>query len=101
MKYIFNEIDDFFDEIGVTTTSLAFNPLKTLVGALRKKMEHIFLIDYFEDHRLQILIYLAQNYLWRLYGQTKKDLLQLQRQVSDVSIHQPIRVAPKPEKLHS
>jgi len=45
--------------------------------------------------------YLAQNYLWRLYGHTKKDLLALQCQVSEVSIHQPIRVAPKPKKLHS
>ena len=54
----------------------------------------------FKDH-VDWYTYLAQNYLWRLYGQTKKDLLQLQRQVSDVSIHQPIRVAPKPEPSHS
>lgn len=45
--------------------------------------------------------YLAKNYLHRLYGQTKRDLLQLQCRVSEVSIHQPIRVAPKRSTLHS
>ena len=54
----------------------------------------------FKDH-LGWYTYLAQNYLWRLYGHTKKDLLILQGQVSEVSIHQPIRVAAKPAKLHS
>lgn len=54
----------------------------------------------FKNH-LGWYTYLTQNYLSRLYGQTKKDLLMLQCQVSEVSIHQPIRVAAKPAKLHS
>jgi hypothetical protein len=54
----------------------------------------------FRDH-MGWYTYLAKNYLRRLYGLTKKDLIVLQGQVSEVSIHQPIRVAPKLANLHS
>lgn len=43
----------------------------------------------FKNH-LGWYTYLSKNYLRRLYGQTKRDLKALQKQISLVSIHQPI-----------
>ena len=67
---IYGEIDNFLEDLDVTGPKLTFKECRHLLGELRRHLESRFKflasqkIKFdFEDYRLAILIYLAQNYL--------------------------------------